>query len=340
MSPTSLPIVLSSLLLLSGSAPKVDGVDPVGTPVGQSSELCRNQSDFAIAQFEDKKLELAVRSALSIGEDVDLTCGLVSELLSLVAKGAEIENLNGIQNLTGLEHLELWDNAVTDISALAGLTGLAWLDLGKNSIADLSALGGLTDLTYLSLARNEISDVGALAGLANLTLLRIRENEIADISAIDGLTQLTNLDISYNNISDLSALSGLTGLTTLRVYNNPISDIDAMRGLTSLSELHVHDLPDLATIQPLVENTGLGKGDRVILMRSNVHCSDVRALKDKGVSVGGCEWESLMHWWWAVLLGMGLTGCVVVLVRRRNERRWAAWRAEASQSSTTEKEED
>ena len=40
--------------------------------------------------------------------------------------------------------------------------------------------------------------------------------------------------------------------------------------------------------------------------------------------------EFFMRWWWAILLGMGLIVSVVVLVRRRNERRWAAWRAESS----------
>ena len=303
----SIPVVLNALLLLSGSAQQADGIDWSGASVVQSSEPCSDQGGSALATFEDEHLEMAVRSALSVGERVELTCGRVSELLSLVAKGAEIENLNGIQNLTGLEHLDLWDNAITDIGALAGLTSLAWLDLGNNSIADLSALGGLT----------------------NLTLLRIRENEIADIGDIGGLTQLTDLDISYNNINDIRALSGLASLTTLRVYNNPITDIDAMSGLTRLSELHVHDLPDLATIQPLVENTGLGRGDRVILMRSHVPCSDVRALKDKGVSVGGCEIEFLMHWWWAVLLLAAEVVVAAVLVRRGNARRWAALRADS-----------
>jgi len=311
VSPTSLPIVSSLLLLASASALQVGGVDPVGTPVGQSITLCRPQTDSAIVRFEDEKLEVAVRSALSIGENTDLTCNLVSNLERLVADGVGIENLNGIQNLTGLKHLDLWGNAVSDVSALAGLTSLAWLNIGNNAVADVSALGGLTGLTFL----------------------QIRENEIIDISAIDGLTQLTELDISYNNISDLSALSGMTRLTTLRVYNNPITDISVMRGLTSLSELHVHDLPDLSSIQPLVENTGLGKGDRVFLLGSNVPCSDIRALKDKGVPVRACVVESLLHWWWAILLAVGSTIFVTEFVSRRNERRWAAWRAAAQGQS-------
>jgi hypothetical protein len=303
----SIPLVLSALLFSSASAPQADRIDRNGASDVQFIERCSDRGPSAMATFEDEDLEVAVRSALSVGESVDLTCGLVSELDSLVAPEAEIENLNGIQNLTGLERLDLWDNGINDIRQLVGLTSLSSLELGNNVI----------------------SDVRALAGLTSLTRLGIRENEIADISAIDGLTQLTDLDISYNNISEISALRGLTKLTTLRVYNNPIAEIDAMRGLTSLSELHVHDLPDLATIQPLVENTGLGSGDLVYLYGSNA-CSDARALRDKGVSVPGCEIENVVHWWWAILLGTALVAFVVVLIRRRNERQWAAWRAESS----------
>ncbi len=42
--------------------------------------------------------------------------------------------------------------------------------------------------------------------------------------------------------------------------------------------------------------------------------------------------EFFMHWWWAILLGTGLVVFAVVRVKRRNESRWAAWRAEARSS--------
>jgi hypothetical protein len=260
-----------------------------------------------VAAFADENLETAVRAALSVDPGVELTCGLLSELDSLGAPEVGIENLDGIQNLVGLETLNLWGNAITDVSDLVGLTSLTRLVLGNNSI----------------------SDVGALAGLPNLTRLNIRENEIADIIALRGLTQLIDLDISYNDISDVSALADMTKLTTLRIYNNPIADISAMRGLTSLSELHVHDLPDLESIRPLVENTGLGSGDLVYVYGSNA-CSDASGLRDKGVSVPGCEIEDVMRWWWAIVPGLALITVALVLRRRRNERLWAAWRAEAS----------
>ena len=97
---------------------------------------------------------------------------------------------------------------------------------------------------------------------------------------------LTVLHFSRNSVSDISSLSGLTRLTDLNLTYNSISDISALRGLTRLTNLHVHDLPDLSDIQPLLNNSGLGAGDRVILFNLDISCEDVATLQTKGVSVG------------------------------------------------------
>ena len=143
---------------------------------------------------------------------------------------------------------------------------------------------------------------------------------------LSGLTSLTDLNLTYNSISDISPLSGLTGLAVLRLYNNPITDIGALRGLTSLTELHVHDLPDLSNIQPLLNNAGLGEGDRVILMRSNVSCADAAALQAKGVSVGSnCLVVSLRQEWRSILAAVvavaALVAAAVAVVRRGLSRK-------------------
>ena len=65
-----------------------------------------------------------------------------------------------------------------------------------------------------------------------------------------------------NSITDISPLSGLTSLTNLSLIGNSISDI-----------------------QPLLDNTGLGAGDSVELGFTSVSCTDVAALRAKGVSV-------------------------------------------------------
>ena len=133
----------------------------------QPSELCSDYPAAAIATFEDANLEAAVRGALSVGAQDDLTCGLVSGLTNLTARDAGINSLVGIQNLTSLTDLDLWPNSISDISSLSGLTSLTTLDLGVNSITDISALSGLTSLEVLYLNRNSITDIGVLRGLTS-----------------------------------------------------------------------------------------------------------------------------------------------------------------------------
>ena len=132
-------VLLLTLVLASPSA--------VEAQVLQPNQLCSDQPDAAIATFEDASLKARVRSALSVGAQDDLTCGLVSGLTDLMAQNAGIESLVGIQNLTGLTHLDLLVNSITDISALSGLTSLTYVDLNNNP--DFNDIQPLLDNTGL-----------------------------------------------------------------------------------------------------------------------------------------------------------------------------------------------
>ena len=153
-------VLLPTLVLASLSA--------VEAQVLQPSELCSDQPDAAIATFEDASLEARVRAALSVGEQEDLTCGLLSGLTGLTAPQAGIESLVGMQNLTGLTILDLYTNSISDISALSGLTSLTRLDLRNNpNLTDIQPLldntglgaGDLVDLRSTSVS---CTDVAAL----------------------------------------------------------------------------------------------------------------------------------------------------------------------------------
>ena len=294
------------------------------------SAFCADNPPSAIATLDDANLEAAVRAALGIGAQDDLTCGLVAGLTSLTANDAGITSLVGIQNLTSLTSLDLGgnsisnilsligvtsltalhlnDNLISDISLLGGLTSLTTLHLSANSISDISSLGGLTSLTTLALdGGNSVSDISALSGLTSLTSLFLNHNSITNISALSGITGLTVLALGGNTISDFSALSGLTSLTTLVLFNNSvgnitvlsgltslttlllqnnsITDISPLSGLTNLTDLNLSSNPDLANIQPLLDNSGLAAGDEVDLTGTNVSCTDVTSLQAKGVTV-------------------------------------------------------
>ena len=271
MNQRALLLIVGSLLLPLGCGGDAEGVDgdgqtaqgPLSIAANEPLVLCSDHADAAIATFEDPNLEEAIRAALSLGAQEDLTCGLVSELTDLTAQNAGIESLVGIQNLTRLTELRLQSNSITDISALSGLTSLTWLYFGQNSVSDISALSGLTSLTELYL----------------------RSNSITDISALSGLTSLTDLRLDYNSITDIGALSRLTGLTRLNLDYNAITDIGSLSRLTSLRRLALNGNPDLGKIQALLDNAGLGAGDAVALFNTGASCADVALLKAKGVRV-------------------------------------------------------
>ena len=243
--PFAIPLIMSLLLLLLGCS------DPIGP-----SESCSGQPANTSVKFEDADLKRRIREDLEafgqIGPGDDLTCGLLSGKTALLAGSANIRSLAGIQNLTSLTVLGLDFNSITDISPLSGLTSLTDLYLANTSISDISPLSGLTSLETLFLGMNSITDISALSGLTSLRWLELWYNSITDISALSGLTKLGGR---------LTKLGGPLGALTLSGN------------------------PDLSNIQPLLDNTGLGAGDTVVLNNTNVSCADVAALEAKGVTV-------------------------------------------------------
>ena len=279
----------SQALSITINEPEATGI------VLEPHELCSEHPPTSIATFEDANLEEAVRNELGIGANEDLTCELISGLgvLPVRLRGiTSITSLVGIQNLTNLDFLDLAFNSITDLSPLGGLINLTDLRLDATSISDISALSGLPKLRQLLLGINSITEINPLKGLTSLKSLSLHDNPIGDISALNELTNLEFLDLVNTSISDISALSELTNLVFgLRLDDNSITDIGALRGLTKLTELQLRFNPDLTDIQPLLDNTGLGAGDRVLLDGTNVICSEVVALGAKGVEVNpeGCD---------------------------------------------------
>ena len=145
--------------------------------------------------------------------------------------------------------------------------------------------GLVSGLTSLSAREAGIVSLVGIQNLTNLTSLDLRLNLIEDISPLSGLTSLRELLVSSNSFTDISPLSGLMSLTTLDLDRNSITDISALSGLTSLTRLDLHENPDLTDIQPLLANTGLGAGDFVDLINTNVSCTDVALLQAKAMRV-------------------------------------------------------
>ena len=222
-----------------------------------------------IVTFPDSNLEAAIRDALGKPPDEEILSTELAQLTRLRIQDRGVVDLTGLEYCINLTLLELRDEPITDISPLSSLTNLTDLHLCGNEISDISPLASLTKLTFLAIAVNPVSDLSPLSALTNLTCLDLADDEISDLSPLASLTNLTILCLQGNEVSDISPLSSLTNLTDLRLTQNQVSNISQ-----------------------LVENSGLGAGDTILLGGNNLDLTEgsedmenIRALEARGVDV-------------------------------------------------------
>ncbi len=151
----------------------------------------------------------------------------------------------------------------------AELAGLMVLHARELHINDLSGIEYCTNLSELYLHFNRISDISPLVSLTSLEKLSLYKNQISALSSLASLTNLSELDLDVNQISDISTLASLTNLHILHLARNQISDLS-----------------------PLLENSGLGEGDKVWLDDNNLDLSEgsedmenIRILEERGVRI-------------------------------------------------------
>lgn len=151
---------------------------------------------------------------------------------------------------------------------LACMDSLYWVLLDNAHIASLEPIARLDDLQWISFYNNNITEVAPLfEGVPKTKLhkLQLGMNLIDDLSGLETATEINELHLDYNRITNIGQLSALTRLEWLSLTHNQVSDIT-----------------------PLVDNPGLGTGDRVFLMANLLDqgdCPDIKALRDRGVQV-------------------------------------------------------
>ena len=229
-----------------------------------------------VVDIPNANLRAAVETALKMVSGASILSSDMETLTRLEARNANISDLTGLEHATNLTYLNL------EYAKVEGRR------INSNSVSNLLPLAGLTKLTRLHLWGNSISDISPLTELTNLTLLDISDNRISDISPVAGLINLTLLDIDGNPLSDISPVAGLTNLTFLDIWGTPISDISPVTGLTNLTLLGL-GWNNISDLSPLIANTGLGDGDRVVVIHNplsylSIH-THIPALQSRGVTV-------------------------------------------------------
>ena len=216
------------------------------------------QSHAQLLEIPDPNLKQAVREALELPDEIDLTQPEMLRLRRLDAASRGITNLSGLEHATSLEVLDLRDNLVEDITPLANLIRLIRLPLDNNQIHDITPLANLTSLTNLGLSTNQIADISTLVNLINLRDTGLSGNQIRDITPLAGLIHLQTLGLNGNQISDISPLANLTNLKTLYSSGNPlIGDLTPLANLAQLMRLRlsgqsIFDITPLANLTQLI----------------------------------------------------------------------------------------
>ncbi|MDR1565154.1 MAG: leucine-rich repeat domain-containing protein, partial [Oscillospiraceae bacterium] len=209
--------------------------------------------------FELEHLSLyAVVDAIEDDSDTIIDFPDANLKAALIAEGVDANGDGEISRgeMAGVETLDLYGSAISNIEGLQYAVNLTELDLGSNQISNISPLANLTSLTVLSLSGNQISDLSPLANLTNLTQLDLTYNNLIDISPLANLTRLSELYLSFTQTSDISPISNLTGLTSLSLGNNKIIDISPLANLTSLDFIYLSYNP-ISDISPLANLTNL-----------------------------------------------------------------------------------
>jgi len=204
------------------------------------------------------------------------------------AENQKIFDITPLMNLINLEILTLNDNLIIDISPLAQLSNLQSVDLQFNDIDNINALYNLKNLKELQISGASFSNVTPLEQLTNLRLLWLIHCRIYDISYLKNLINIENLHLAWNQITNLEALANFKKLEWLALEQNNISDISALKNLPNLQYIRLWD-NEVTNIKPLVDNTGVGKGDIVALNNNPLDEISVNeyipALQARGVAV-------------------------------------------------------
>ena len=216
-----------------------------------------------VVEIPDPNLRRAVREALNLPNDSQVTVQDIRQLTDLRAQNTGIENLGGLEyaenlirlwvdsnplsdlspisNCSKLEDLGVGGCGISDIFALQGLVNLLGVNLGGNSIHDLQPLNSLKNLEHLLMYQNPISDITPLDNLRKLKRLWAWNCQISDISALQNLSELTELNLAGNQIVDITPLSNLTQITRLSLNHNRIADVLPLTSLTRLEWLEIQN---------------------------------------------------------------------------------------------------
>ncbi|APH16212.1 leucine Rich Repeat family protein [Clostridium sporogenes] len=249
-------------------------------------------------EFKDKVFEDLVRKEINKPSGYVYPSDL-ENIKELDFHNVHIEKLNGIENMTALEKLNLSGTDIKDISLLKYLINLKEVNISNTSISDITALESSIYIRYLNLNKTEITTLEAikkfeyieklyvsgtkintvpqLSSLLELDLSNCNINDISFINYLHNLTYLNVGKLKYksNILSNISFVSSLEKLEYLSIANTDVVNIDVLRNLINLRKL---DITGCAKINTQVLNHVEIIGNEIVNFGDKVLEREIREL--------------------------------------------------------------
>ena len=176
-------------------------------------------------------------------------CGYLSSLrngkiISLDCESLNIESISdieGIDNLNDLEHLNIQRTKIKCIDNLQHFKNLKHLDLSHGKLEKIENLQCLIGLEELNLSYNKIRKIENLESLKELRKLSLNDNLISEIENLHFLTNLEELNLIHNKISEIKNLEKLEKLKRINLSSNQIEELTGFRYLKDLIWLSIND---------------------------------------------------------------------------------------------------
>ena len=192
--------------------------------------------DLALREMPGSLGELPHLRTLYLGSRKPLETGRLQWYRE--RENPELESLEGLDRLTGLQHLQLSNTGVRNLAPLAGLRQLKTLNLWQTRVNDLSPLARLLRLQSLDLWYTPVSDLTPLARLAELESLNLEFCKgVTDLTPLAGLHRMRHLEVAGTSVTDVAPLAGLGALQHLSLWKLRVISLAPLAALPHLTYL-------------------------------------------------------------------------------------------------------